>query len=283
MTRLHWILTMLKGYILHFIFMTALLSVLSKTYAKELTLYSSDGPPHMIASNKSGIDIDIVSTVLSDLGYQINTVFSPLKRGMEQVRNKEADLFLPTFIQSDNNGIYISDAFIQYRPMIFSLKSQQLTINNLADLAGKRVVSFQGATGYFGQAYIQAIKSATYRELHDMSKLPELLLMNRYDIVVLDYYIFYYFLKMYQEQSEDRHQQGDSPLIDSYASLIQRHDLIPKVNAYVGFNDPNLRDKFNQQLRQFILDNRQEKIVEKYIGTITSRIFVFNVENNKTG
>lgn len=243
--------------------------------SRELIMFSSDAPPHMIAATASGIDIDIVKTILTEMGHKVSIEFSPLKRAMAQVKKKEADIFLPTFFQEDSEQLYISDAFIQYRPMIFSLKSQALVIEKFADLKGLRMVSFQGATGYFGEEFKSITEQTSYTELHDMSKLPELLLMARYDVVVLDYYIFYYFLKMYQEQSELASTEL-FPIVDNYSSLVMRHDLIPQVNAYVGFNNETLRNQFNINLKQFLNDNRHNKIIEKYIGTISSRIFVLN-------
>jgi ABC-type amino acid transport substrate-binding protein len=260
---------------------TLTLLTFSQVNSRELIIFSSDAPPHMIAANNSGIDIDIVKTILTEMGHNISIEFSPLKRGMEQVKKKEADIFLPTFFQEDSDTIFISNAFIQYRPMIFSLKKNKLSINNFAELRGLRIVSFQGATEYFGKEFHQATQQTNYTELHDMSKFPEMLLMDRYDAVVLDYYIFYYFLKMYQEQSELAG-NGLFPLIDNYSSLIKRHDLIPEVNAYVGFNNKLLRNEFNHKLKQFIDNNRQNKIIEKYIGTISSRILALNSQHQST-
>ncbi|WP_085297614.1 substrate-binding periplasmic protein [Cognaticolwellia mytili] len=269
---------MLKIYVLALKLISPFILILltfSHANSRELVIFSSNAPPHMIAANGTGIDIDIVKTILTDMGHNITVEFSPLKRAMEQVKKKEADAFLPTFFQKDSDNIFISNAFIQYRPMIFSLKKSRLAINSFTDLQGLRIVSFQGATGYFGEAFHQATKQANYTELHDMSKFPEMLLMARYDAVVLDYYIFYYFLKMYQEQSELAG-NGLFPLIDNYSSMIKRHDLIPEVNAYVGFNDEILRNEFNIQLKKFIGNNRQNRIIEKYIGTISTRIFALS-------
>lgn len=248
---------------------------LFKAHSRELVMYTSDAPPHMIAATNSGIDIEIVKTILAEMGHKVSVEFTPLKRAMEQVKKKEADVFLPTFFQQDSKHIFISEAFIQYRPMIFSIKQRTFNIKQFSDLRDLRIVSFQGATGYFGEEFKAVTEQANYTELHDMSKLPKLLLMNRYDIVVLDYYIFYYFLKMYQEQSALAGNEP-FPLIDNYSSLIKRHDLIPQVNAYVGFNDKILRNQFNLQLQKFIKNNRHNQIIEKYIGTISSRIFAFN-------
>lgn len=252
-----------------------MLTSMSTANARDLVIFSSDAPPHMIAANNSGIDIDIVNTILTEMGHTTRIEFLPLKRAMEQVKNAEADVFLPTFYQKDSDKLYISTPYIQYRPMIFSLKSKALLVNNFSAFKGLRILSFQGASGYFGEEFRQATKTASYTELHDMSKFPEMLLMQRFDLVVLDYYIFYYFLKMHQEQSELANNEL-FPLVDNYSSLIKRHDLIPQVNAYVGFNNEELRNQFNRKLAQFIKSRRHDKVIEKYIGTISSRIFVLN-------
>jgi ABC-type amino acid transport substrate-binding protein len=256
--------------------LTLISLTLSHANSNELVMFSSDAPPHMIAADNSGIDIDIVKTILTEMGHNVSLEFAPLTRAMEQVKKKEADVFLPTFFQKDSKEIFISDAFIQYRPMIFSLKKSTLSIEKISDLKELRIITFQGATGYFGDEFSDVAQQTNYTELHDMSKLPEILLMGRYDVVVLDYYIFYYFLKMYQEQSELAG-NGLFPLVDNYSSLIKRHDLIPQVSAYTGFNNEALRNEFNIHLKQFIKNDRHNKIIEKYIGTISSRIFVLNL------
>lgn len=242
--------------------------------AKALIMYTSDAPPHMIAATNSGIDIDIVRSVLNSLGHQVDVKFSPLKRAMEQVKMHKADVFLPTFYQQDSDNIYISNPYMQYRPMIFTLKESAIKIESYADLHDVSVVSFQGASGYFGEALSTVIEQQTYTELHDMSTLPTLLLMKRFDVVILDYYIFYYFLKMYQENYSPE-ANLDYALIDDYASLVQRHDIIAPANVHVGFNNADLRDKFNQQLKLAVKDELHNQIIEKYIGTISSRILVF--------
>ena len=63
-------------------------------------MFSSDAPPHMIAATKGGIDIDIVKTILREMGHKVTVEFSPLKRAMEQLKKKEADVFLPTFFKT---------------------------------------------------------------------------------------------------------------------------------------------------------------------------------------
>jgi len=225
--------------------------IVSKT---SLLLLSDDGPPHMIKVTKSGIDIDITREVIESMGEILKIEFSPLKRNQYQVMNKQADMFVPTFYQQDTKQLFISDPIIQYRPTVFSLKDKQLNFTKLADIKNKKVITFQGALGYFGAEFIKMSKQNDYREIHDMSKLPEMLMARRVDVIVLDYYIFYYFLK----------QSGSIKL--GVTSAVNEHKLIPEVNAHVGFNSEALRNKFNKYLKTYIHAKRDIAVINNYIG-----------------
>jgi len=226
--------------------------------ANRLILATDDGPPHMIKETDGGIDIDIVKQVLNQLGYNIDTIYVPLKRAKLMVSENKADVFLPTFFQPDNQNIYLSDPIISYKPMVFSLKSNNISYKSIKDLKNLSIVTFQGASGYFGEEFAQLSQKPDYQELHNMAKFPELLLKNRYDVVVLDFYIFYYFLKKQLEKNKAHYAYKE----------ISSAALLPEVKAYAGFNDKLLRDKFNLQLSIFKQAENDRKIVEYYIGTV---------------
>jgi ABC-type amino acid transport substrate-binding protein len=228
--------------------------------ANRLILATDDGPPHMIKAIDGGIDIDIVKQVLNQIGHDVDTIYVPLERAKLMVSDHKADVFVPTFFQPDNNNIYYSDPVISYKPMVFSLKSNKILYKSISDLKKLSVITFQGASGYFGKEFAKLLEKSDYKELHDMSKLPELLLKERYEVVVLDYYIFYYFLKQQLEKNSVKF---------TYQEIVS-FPLIPEVNAYAGFNDKVLRDKFNQQLSIFKQAKNDQRIVENYIGSVDS-------------
>ena len=223
---------------------------------KPLLLLSDDGPPHMIQSSKSGIDIDITLGVFNLMKKKVNIKFAALNRSRQQVIDKRADVVVPTFYQADSDNFYLSDPIIQYKPTVFSLKNNKYMFKNLLAVKGLKVVSFQGALGYFGDDFKKMSTLNDYKEMHDMSKLPEMLISGRVDIVILDYYIFYYYLKMLDNSS----------LLFNDIASINAHQLMPKVNAHVGFNDKLLRDRFNFYLALFIKSKSDVKVIHKYIG-----------------
>ncbi len=228
--------------------------------ANRLILATDDGPPHMIKETDSGIDIDIVRQVLNQIGYDIDTIYVPLERAKLMVSENKADVFVPTFFQPDNENIYLSHPVINYKPRVFSLKSNIISFKSISDLKNLSIVTFQGASGYFGDEFAKLSLKPDYQELHDMAKFPELLLKERYEVVVLDFYIFYYFLK---KQLENNRAQYAYKEITSFA-------LTPEVKAYAGFNDKALRDKFNQQLLIFQQAKNDQRIIEYYIGPVDS-------------
>jgi len=222
-------------------------------------MLTDDGPPHMIEASKSGIDIDIAREVLQELGYSVKVSFAPLKRSMLQVANNQADLFLPTFFQNDTAKLFISAPIIKYRPTVFSLKKHNFQFEKISDLSGKSLITFQGAAGYFGEEFVNISQGKNYSELHDMSKFPEMLIKERCEVIVLDYYIFYYFLQKYLKKN---------PTQQFFLKGIDTFEFFPQVNAHVGFHDVGLRDKFNKQFQRYKAQAKDQLVIEKYIDHV---------------
>ena len=227
------------------------LSSLPALALQTLTLSTEDGPPHMIAALNAGIDIDITRQVLERLGYKIEIVYAPLTRSKVQVTKGAVDLTVPTFFTQDQEGLYITDPIINYRPTVFTRKDYNFV--SLNDIEGVRVSTFQGATGYFGPSFIAMSQKNHYREVASMKSLANMLVHGRTDVVILDYYIFYYHLSSLSESGQ---------LVD-----INEFNLIPPVKASVGFHDSKLRDQFNQAFKTYKVSGEVDKVIERYIGS----------------
>jgi len=234
------------------LFICISLIVLSVCHAQELVISSDDGPPHMIQKTDEGIDIEIAREVLQELGYSVTIRYSSLARGKLDVERGHVDAVTPTFFEKDRPGFYVSSPTVTYKPTVFTLKSSHHKINNILGLAGHNIITFQGATGYFGPDFIEVSKNSEYRESYSMEKFPELLLRGRYSAVVLDYYIFNYFYRI-----DDKNRD---------TSIFQAHPIIPPVKASVGFHDKNIRDQFNQKLSEYLNQKKDVRVIEKYIG-----------------
>lgn len=220
--------------------------------SKELLLLTDDAPPHMIKANNSGIDLDIVSQVLARMGYQVNVFYTPLSRAERSVKHNLADVTVPTFFQQDSTDFYLSEPIVYYRPTVFSLTGNNTNSSEFSQLRDKRIMTFQGAKGYFGANFTNTVANNDYREMHDMSVLPELLLKDRTDLVVLDYYVFYYFAKQRIE--------------NFVPSVFKSVPLMMKVPAYAGFHSKQIRDEFNLELAKYLAEGKDKIVFKKYLG-----------------
>lgn len=227
------------------------ISMASAKQSPALLLMSDNAPPHVIEKSRSGIDIELTIAVLNMMDMSATVEFAPLSRGKRLVENKMADLFVPTFFQQDSDSIFVSDAIIEYRPTLFSLDQATSSFTHFAQIRNKKVATFQGATGYFGKEFEQMTKVNYYREVHDMSLLPKMLATGEVDIVFLDYYIFYYFLK-------------EQLLTKKRDQIHINEQLLSNISAHVGFNNQQLRDQFNEALQQ-LKPATKNKIINHYI------------------
>lgn len=219
---------------------------------KEVLILTDDGPPHMIKQTDGGIDLDITREVLQSIGHSVAVFYTPLSRAKKSVEGKLADVTVPTFFQQDSDNFYLSNPVVHYRPTLFSMSTKAVDMKNLAELKGLRLMTFQGAKGYFNQDFLNLTMNNKYREMHDMSVLPELLYKDRTDLVVLDYYIFYYF-------ALER--------IDNFSPTLFNHQpLMAEVPAYAGFHSKQLRDEFNKALAIYLRDGKDKAVIRKYLG-----------------
>ncbi|WP_179188212.1 substrate-binding periplasmic protein [Kiloniella majae] len=224
---------------------------------QKIRIVATDYPPHVIAAEEGGMDLDILRGVLEEMGHSSTVSFVPTKRALAMVEQGEADVAVPVFYQDDKEGYYTSDAIIDYKPTVFTLSTHGYIFKGLKSLNEHRVVTFIGAGGYFGPVFTQATDNAvSYNEINNISAMPELLLMDRYSAAVLDENIFYYFYRK-MDKSRD-------------LSVFDAHAVFPKVEASVGFNNRRLRDSFNNQLAKFRIAGKDRQIIEKYVGVANS-------------
>lgn len=222
---------------------------------KVITIATSEGAPHIIDGVQKGIDLDITEFVVKQMGYKVDFVFMSLARAVKEVKAGRVDAVTPTFSQQDEERFFVSEPFIEYKPMVFSLSTRQKSPVSLSDLAGESIATFQGAPGYFGPEFVKLSRMEGYHEIHDMRLIPEMLVRERVSYAVLDQYIFYFYYRLNDKQR---------PI-----SVFDQHQLIPPVKAGIAFHNKDLRDLFDKQLTTSLNSHIQSAIVERYLGELT--------------
>ncbi len=129
------------------------------------------GPPHMLLDRgqAKGIDVDVVKHLLKKLDIDANFHFVGLASARKEVTLGKLDAVVPTFIQEDTKNLFVSVPVVSYLPTVFSLAENNFYPAALHDLKAHSIVSFQGATGYFGRIFQDIAKrSPYYLELSNM-------------------------------------------------------------------------------------------------------------------
>ena len=144
----------------------------------------------------------------------------------------------------------LSDVVIRYQNYAITLKRSSLIINNLSDLAGKKIVAFQNTKKYLGSDFAVAIKKAHYSEVHKQTHQVNRLYLGRDDVVIADKNIFLYYKSKIQK-------------FDTGAPLVF-HSIFPSSPYRVAFRDPQTCKDFNSGLKKLKESGRYDKIMARY-------------------
>lgn len=225
------------------------LADLNTNNTETVTMGTTDGPPYMIQASQSGLDIDIPRAALERVGIKLELEFYPLFRAIHELQAGRIHLTAPFFTDAPN-GVHVSDSHIEYRPAIITFNDIP-KITRLSELGKYSIATFQGATGYFDDIFYKVSQeSPDYLEHYEMKRLVTLLMSKRYQVVVLDYWIFRHYLA----QSKYSH------LVDT----LTFHEVLPRVPAAVAFTDEKLRNRFNEGLEEIKKDGTYQAILDKY-------------------
>ena len=243
---------LLKYAVLASIFVVAFASSASFAAPKELTLAVGLAiPPYNIPETKSGIELDIVREALKDKGYTVKPKYVPFARVKKELKDKTVDGALTINPDSGIDTFY-SDQHITCENVVISLKENKFNIKDVNGLKDKSILTFQDATLYLGKDFASMAKeNRGYREISKQQLQINLLYRNRVDTIILDENIFYY------------HRQRND-MVDTSQGIDIWH-IFPPTPFSVAFVNEEVRNDFNEGLKQLHKTGRYDEIVKKYI------------------
>ena len=213
--------------------------------------------PWIMPETNSGIILDIIRESLEPVGYTIEPIYYPYARRVKSFKqglvDATSDMNLNTITNENLEGFFSDNAYT-YENYAFSLHENAYQFKHLNDLAGLRLMSWQGAIAHLGDEYAKmASGNAFYKESHDQASQVKMLFLRRVDVIQLDEQIFnYYRVKV--------NQQGD---ISTNAS-VDRFPLFGKSPNGFLFRSKKIRNLFNQQLKRIKENGQYDKIFERY-------------------
>ncbi len=211
-------------------------------------------PPFVIENDMQnlGIQLDLIKAIFAEENQAVRFLHVPLARSFTSVDKWHSDGTITLPSDYRHESVFISEFYISYRNVIVTLKEDDLSINTLADLKGKKIIAFQTAKKFLGAEFVNAIKAAEdYREVADQMRQIKMLFAKRTQALVLDISIFKYFL----------HNHSDS----RYARPYKVHWLFAPRTYSAGFKSKLHCEQFNRGLKEIKANGKYQQILDKYL------------------
>ncbi|MFT7432751.1 MAG: polar amino acid transport system substrate-binding protein [Alphaproteobacteria bacterium] len=223
--------------------------------SKTITIITSSSiPPYVISKTHSGIAIDLIRETLALKGYRVKFSYATNKRVEQEINNKRVHgaFNIPHTAQTD---LFESHSIVTYNNVAITLTSKNIEINKTEDLQGKSITAFQKAAEFLGQQYKDATKkNLRYSEVTKQHLQILMLHKDRSDVIVMEENVFYY----YKQQLQRLKRIKKSP--------HTIHRIFPPAKRFAVFKSKQVRDDFNDGLKQLHSNGRYKQIVAQYIS-----------------
>ena len=208
-------------------------------------------PPYVISGTHSGFELDLIRTVFSDIGYEIEPIYVPYGRSHAMLRKGRVDVTLTLHERLGIPKEQLSDVYVVYQNVAVSMKKSELDISNIGDLGTHHIVGFQNATLALGAEYREAVNNCPrYIELPDQRRQVEMLLLGNTDVVVMDVNIFSHL--------------SEAILGKSVMDQVAVHRLFDSTPYRAGFRDIELKKQFDSALSAFLSSERYMALKGRY-------------------
>lgn len=239
------------------------LAMTAPVQAKEVKfLFSFALAPYVIndggGKEASGFELETIKAALALKGHTVKPVFMAMGAIPKMLRELQADgaqRGSPELKEAD--GFYYADEpTVVYTDAAMTLKKNGLAIASVADLKGKSIVTFQGASNFLGPDYAAVVKgNDKYSEIADEKRKILQLYAGGAQVYIGDINVF----KFYKAGISGADMTQEVVFHKIFTPSAQLHN-----NAV--FRDKQLRDDFNAGLKQLKASGEYKKIFKKYVG-----------------
>jgi polar amino acid transport system substrate-binding protein len=202
-------------------------------------------PPYVLAEEQRGIEVELLTAILKDAGYTAVLQYVPNRRARILLESGLIDAAISP------QGEFLSEPYIAYQNMAFTLCRSSIELHRVTDLAGRRVAAFHNARLFLGPEFAQmAAGNPDYREPPQAS-INRLLYAGAVDIGVGDVNIVHSI-------------NGELGLGQAAAEALCAHPLFPPTLYRLAFRDRAVRDSFNAALKRALQRKLYESLAQRY-------------------
>lgn len=208
-------------------------------------------PPYVIQADNSGFEIDLIRNVIANMGKSAEFVYTSFGHAPKMLAVDEIDAVMTTNTRVFSDTTKLSDVYIIYQNVAVSLKSKQLKIESIEDLANYSVASFQKADKILGPDFENAMnQSPLFLQVADQKRQPNLLIKERVDVVVMDKNIFNYFARELK--------------IEKIESQFVFHHIFSKSHYRMAFKDRQNIALFNKTFMEYSASKSYQTLLAQY-------------------
>ncbi len=232
----------------------------SKLQANELVIALGNFEPLFSTPNKPALYkelIDGVYAYLPHITVNYQYMFSN-SRLLVALNEKKVDGVANIFAHSEIDGC-ISLPIFRYSDVAISRTTDRLKINEIKDLQGLSVVTFQRAKKLLAPEFEKTMALTTYyQEIPQPKEQARILQSKMADVSVGDKYIFF--------DSLNNITQGKFNAQD-----YTIHNIFEPSYSHMGFNNQQDCDEFNVALAKFKQSGEYEKVYERFFNAIKEK------------
>ncbi len=225
---------------------------LSPAFGEEYdVVVGKNKPPYVMKNGDKGFEIELIKTILTSLGKDVNFLFAPYGRNSKIFQNNIADAIMTMNSDLVVSPYFLSDVYVTYENVAITQKKRNIKLNTAADLANYSIYAFDQSSKVLGKEYAEAVMhSPNYTEAQDQSVQVRVLYAGKVDVVIIEKNIFQH-LSYLSKHLED-------------FSDINVHYLFPKSPYSIAFKYENEVVAFNAALAKFKKSGLYQKLLSKY-------------------
>lgn len=254
--------------------LAALAAAAPPAVARPVTVLAPELPP-MMSADGSGREATIITETLAACGHEAHFKVVPFGRHWNDYRDSvqgsvqaggqiDAVSTVPAGMEMPGAR---SAPYILYQNGASVLKSSGLSVQSLADLAGKRVITFSGAADVLPGLRAAIPGFGDFRERADQMVHSNLLFAGRVDAVLADGLIFAEYNRQLQEKAKAA---GGLPF--DPAQPVQFTAIFPPTAYSMVFRDEQLRADFDRCLAGMKAKGRLDAIDREWVGRYSTTV-----------
>lgn len=217
-------------------------------------LVGMNKPPYIQVDSSDGYEIELLREIARVMQVPAEFTYVPNKRIFTLLQQGIGDIATLQKKAEGQVDIFYSCPYIRYQNVAVTLATNQISLNDVADLAPFSILAFQNAVQVLPDAYQRiALTSPSYRETVDQRTQVEMLQKQRVQVVVMDMNIFHFY--------NNKAEQGGQ---------VQIHPLFAPTLYRAAFRSKDLARAFNQALQQVQKSAAFTLLQERYFGNATA-------------